>query len=71
MEDMKDKDRHTTKKTLHFYDWMCPNCNFFIYGNKEYCKKCKIRNPKLPNNIDPEKWSYSNPSTSIIYKKDL
>jgi hypothetical protein len=29
----------------HKGDWVCPKCNFLIYGSKNQCKKCKTYKP--------------------------
>ena len=57
---MNFTDNHIVPRTYHFYDWTCPICNFFIYGNKEFCKKCLTRNPKLPKNVNAKTFKYYN-----------
>jgi hypothetical protein len=34
-----------------FYDWICSNCNYKIFGSNEHCKHCGLRNPQLPDNL--------------------
>eukprot|EP01084_Bolivina_argentea_P007179 13510_1 len=31
-------------------DWMCPTCNFLIWGSKSSCKKCGAKRPIIKNN---------------------
>jgi len=35
-------------------DWMCPNCNFLIFGSKDRCSKCNHERGSFPNTPRPD-----------------
>ena len=46
-------------------DWYCPTCNFKIFGSKEMCRKCGVRNPALRTNVTPQNSSATSTTYSI------
>jgi membrane protease subunit (stomatin/prohibitin family) len=54
-------------------DWMCPICDFKVYGSKKSCKKCNTKRPDLrdDNNIPPSPSHILPPSNDNDANRDI
>lgn len=52
-------------------DWFCPVCNFKVFGSKEFCGKCNIRNPAFSTSTSVTSNSSSSSSSSTISSRSI